>query len=75
MRLSGRSGAPTLEGVTGRLAIYLVVLLVLLNAGGLLSLILDLGRGQFGPALGKLLVMSVLDVVGVGLLRQLRDEG
>ncbi|GBF04373.1 hypothetical protein DAERI_010545 [Deinococcus aerius] len=53
----------------------LALLLALLNLGGLASVFLHLGRGEWRPALGSLAVVVLLDVVGFWLLRELRENG
>ncbi|WP_019584764.1 hypothetical protein [Deinococcus apachensis] len=53
----------------------LVALLALLNLGGLASVFLHAGRGEWLPALGSLAVVALLDVVGFRLLRELRENG
>ena len=52
---------------------FLIFLLVLLNIGGLVSLVLDLGRGQWA-GLWKLGAVVGLDVLGFWLVRRLRQE-
>ncbi|MBZ9749493.1 hypothetical protein K7W42_01320 [Deinococcus sp. HMF7604] len=55
--------------------IGLVVLVLLsVNLGGLSSAILQLGRGEWLNALGSVLMLVVLDVLGFTLLRGLRQR-
>ncbi len=53
----------------------LMALLVLLNLGGLASSFLQVGRGEWLPALGSLALVALFDVVGFWLLRELRENG
>lgn len=57
------------------MAALLVTLLVLFNMGGLLALVLQLGRGEHRAALGSLAFLVVFDLLGVWLLRQARGSG
>lgn len=50
----------------------LVVLLILLNLGGAVSIIFNIGQGHW-RWVGDLAFVVVMDVVGVGLLRALRE--
>jgi len=50
----------------------MVALLVLLNVGGAASVLLSLGRGDWG-GLGTLAWVLGLDLAGFWLLRQLRE--
>ena len=52
----------------------LVLLLVLLNLGGLGSIILAFGQGEATTGLGNLLMLAALDALGFWLLRQLRER-
>jgi len=51
----------------------LVVLLVLLNAGGIISVIFNLSQGH-ARWVTDLLTVIVFDVIGFYLLRALRDD-
>ncbi|GAA5514828.1 hypothetical protein Dcar01_03589 [Deinococcus carri] len=53
----------------------LVTLLVLLNLGGLASILFQFGRGEWLPGLGSLVLAALLDAVGFWLLRELRENG
>lgn len=53
----------------------LTLLLALLNLGGLASILLHVGRGEWLPALGSLAALALLDVIGFWLLRDLRENG
>lgn len=53
----------------------LVALLALLNLGGLASVWLQFGRGEWLASLGSLTMMALLDVLGFWLLRELRENG
>lgn len=50
----------------------MVALLVLLNIGGVIGVMLSLGRGDWG-GLGTLAWVLGLDLAGFWLLRQLRE--
>ncbi|WP_202630402.1 hypothetical protein [Deinococcus alpinitundrae] len=58
--------------MNSRVVGWMVALLVLLNVGGAASVLLSLGRGDWG-GLGTLAWVLGLDVAGFWLLRQLRD--
>lgn len=53
----------------------LITLLVLLNLGGLASVFLQFGRGEWLPGLGSLALLALLNGVGFWLLRELRENG
>jgi hypothetical protein len=53
----------------------LITLLVLLNLGGLASVFLQFGRGEWLPGLGSLALLVLLNGVGFWLLRELRENG
>ncbi|EYB69440.1 hypothetical protein DEIPH_ctg006orf0004 [Deinococcus phoenicis] len=53
----------------------LVTLLVLLNLGGLASILLQFGHGDWLPGLGSLALVVLLDALGFWLLRELRENG
>lgn len=53
----------------------LVILLVLLNVGGLSALVFQFGRGEWLPGLGSLATVALLDALGFWLLRELRENG
>ncbi|MFC4637441.1 hypothetical protein [Deinococcus hohokamensis] len=52
----------------------LVLMLVSVNLGGIFSLIMQAGRGEWPGALSAALGLAVLDAVGFWLIRQLRDQ-
>ncbi|MFC4452522.1 hypothetical protein [Deinococcus sonorensis] len=52
----------------------LALMLLLLNVGGLASLGLSLGHGQWGSSLSTLLMLGLLDALGFWLLRSLRER-
>lgn len=52
----------------------LITLMVLLNFGGLASVFLQFGRGEWLPGLGSLALVIALDAVGFWLLRELREN-
>ncbi|MDB5046682.1 MAG: hypothetical protein JWQ08_2732 [Deinococcus sp.] len=53
----------------------LLVLLVSLNLGGLFSIIMQCGRGEFWAALGSLIFVLGLNALGFWILRELRENG
>lgn len=53
----------------------LTLLLVLLNLGGLASILFGFGRGEWLSALGSLGLVVALDLLGFWLLRELRENG
>lgn len=53
----------------------LITLMVLLNLGGLASVFLQFGRGEWLPGLGSLVLLVLLNGVGFWLLRELRENG
>lgn len=53
----------------------LLVLLALLNVGGLMALVLQLGRGEWAAALGTLAFVLLFDLLGAWLLREAREGG
>ena len=57
------------------MASLLVLLLVLLNLGGLVSVVFQFGRGESLPGLGSLILLIVLDLFGFWILRELRENG
>ncbi|SMB92977.1 hypothetical protein [Deinococcus hopiensis] len=57
------------------MANLLVLLLVLLNLGGLVSVTFQFGQGHWGPGLGSLALMILLDLLGFWILRELRENG
>ena len=55
--------------------IGLVVLMLLsINLGGLMSVILQLGRGEWLAGLGSLVTLIVVDALGFRVLRGLRGQ-
>ena len=55
--------------------IGLVVLMLLsINLGGLMSVILQLGRGELLAGLGSLVTLIVVDALGFRVLRGLRGQ-
>lgn len=52
----------------------LILTLVAANVGGVLSLVLQFGRGEWIAGLGTLLFLALLDVMGFWLLRGLRED-
>ena len=57
------------------MANLLVLLLVLLNLGGLISVVFQFGRGEWLPGLGSLAVLTMLDLFGFWILREVRENG
>ncbi|WP_216317733.1 hypothetical protein [Deinococcus aestuarii] len=57
------------------LPVLLTLLIVLLNLGGVASIVLELGHGERWPALNALVLLLVLDALGFWLLRRLREPG
>lgn len=57
------------------MANLLVLLLVLLNLGGLVSVLFQFGRGEWLPGLGSLAMLALLDALGFWILRELRENG
>lgn len=53
----------------------LILVLLGVNLGGIFSLSMQLGRGEWLAGLGSLLFLAVLDVLGFWLLRGLRSGG
>lgn len=53
----------------------LLVMLAFLNVGGLIALVLQLGRGEWMAALGSLAFVVLFDLLGVSLLREARGGG
>lgn len=53
----------------------LIMMLALLNVGGLISLVLDLGAGHWGRVLSSLALLISLDLLGFWLLRGMREDG
>lgn len=53
----------------------LIMMLALLNFGGLISLVLDLGAGHWGRVLSSLALLISLDLLGFWLLRGMREDG
>jgi hypothetical protein len=52
----------------------LIVLIALLNVGGVVSIVWSIGQGS-GRWIGDLVVVAVLDVIGFSLLRVMREDG
>ncbi len=52
---------------------FTVFLLIVLNIGGLVSVVLDVGGGHWA-GLWKLLAVAALDLLGFGLLRWMRED-
>lgn len=52
----------------------LITLMVVLNLGGLASVFLEFGRGEWLPGLGSLALLVLLNGVGFWLLRELREN-
>lgn len=53
----------------------LILLLVLLNLGGLASILFGFGRGEWLSGLGSLGMVVALDLLGFWLLREMREKG
>ncbi|MPY65916.1 hypothetical protein F8S09_04285 [Deinococcus sp. SDU3-2] len=53
----------------------LLVMLAFLNVGGLIALVLQLGRGEWVAALGSLAFVVLFDLLGIWLLREARGGG
>ncbi|PYE56475.1 hypothetical protein [Deinococcus yavapaiensis] len=52
----------------------LIALVVLLNVGGIITVVINVGQGH--PRwLTDLLIVIVLDIVGFTLLRSMREDG
>ncbi|MFC6800944.1 hypothetical protein ACFQDE_03630 [Deinococcus caeni] len=51
-----------------------VLMLVSVNLGGLMSVILQLGRGEWLTGLGSLATLVVVDALGFRVLRGLRGQ-
>lgn len=52
----------------------LITLMVLLNLGGLASVLLEFGRGEWRAGLGSLALVAALNALGFWLLRELREH-
>lgn len=52
-----------------------ILLLVCLNLGGVASVVMQLGRGEWLGAAGSALFAVGLNIVGFRLLRELRERG
>lgn len=52
-----------------------ILLLVCLNLGGVASVVMGLGRGEWLGAAGSALFAVGLNIVGFRLLRDLRERG
>ncbi|MDL2344998.1 hypothetical protein QOL99_12675 [Deinococcus sp. MIMF12] len=50
----------------------LLAMLAFLNVGGLIALVLQVGRGEWVAALGSLAFVVLFDLLGVWLLREAR---
>lgn len=57
------------------LPVLLTLLIVLLNLGGVASILLQFGHGEWSPAMRSTVLLLGLDVVGLWLLRRLREPG
>ncbi|UBV43829.1 hypothetical protein LAJ19_06340 [Deinococcus taeanensis] len=52
----------------------LVLILMCVNVGGLISVALQFGRGEWPGALSSLVTLVLLDALGFRLLRGLREQ-
>ncbi|MBZ9711676.1 MULTISPECIES: hypothetical protein [Deinococcus] len=52
----------------------LILVLLSVNLGGLASLVLQVGRGEWLAAAGTAVMLTVLNVLGFALLRDLRQR-
>ncbi|GHF48546.1 hypothetical protein HNQ07_002632 [Deinococcus metalli] len=52
----------------------LIVILASVNLGGIFSMVMQVGRGDWLAGVGSLLFLAVLDVVGFWIVRALREE-
>lgn len=53
----------------------LILVLVSVNLGGIFSMVMQSGRGDWLAGIGSLLFLAVLDVAGFWILRALREDG
>ncbi|WP_412029760.1 hypothetical protein [Deinococcus yunweiensis] len=53
----------------------LLLILVSVNLGGIFSMVMQVGRGDWLAGVGSLLLLAVLDVAGFWIVRALREEG
>ncbi|MFC3833305.1 MULTISPECIES: hypothetical protein [Deinococcus] len=53
----------------------LLLILISVNLGGIFSMVMQVGRGDWLAGLGSLLLLAVLDVAGFWIVRALREEG
>jgi hypothetical protein len=74
-RYAGSHDAPALRAPAGPMIGLLVLMLAVLNVGGLISLILDLGAGHWGRVLSSLTLLVALNLLGFWLLRSMREDG
>ena len=52
----------------------LILVLVSVNLGGIFSMVMQSGRGDWLAGIGSLLFLAVLDVAGFWILRALRED-
>lgn len=53
----------------------LLLILVSVNLGGIFSMVMQVGRGDWLAGLGTLMLLAVLDIAGFWIVRALREEG